>query len=119
LIILAGPLSNMLLPVLIFWGIFTFVGQAYLPPVMGVPETGSPAATAGLALGDRIQAIDGQPIGRWDEIETALRNSAGRPLRITVLREGRVQEIVAEPRAHKTQDIFGEEIEGWTWGSAL
>jgi regulator of sigma E protease len=116
LIILAGPLSNMLLPVLIFWGIFTFVGQAYLPPVMGVPETGSPAATAGLALGDRIQAIDGQPIERWDEIETALRNSAGRPLRITVLREGRVQEIVAEPRAHKTRDIFGEEIEGWDLG---
>jgi len=74
------------------------VGQAYRPPVMGVPETGSPAATAGLALGDRIQAIDGQPIERWDEIETALRNSAGQPLRVTVLREGRVQEIAAEPR---------------------
>ena len=116
LIILAGPLSNILLPVLIFWGIFTFVGQAYQPPVMGVPETGSPAATAGLAVGDRIQAIDGQPIGRWDEIETALRNSAGRPLRITVLREGHVQEIVAEPRAHKTRDIFGEEIEAWDLG---
>ncbi|HEX7550367.1 MAG TPA: site-2 protease family protein, partial [Candidatus Methylomirabilis sp.] len=101
LIILAGPLSNILLPVLIFWGIFTFVGQAYRPPVMGVPEAGSPAAIAGLALGDRIQAIDGQPIGRWDEIETALRNSAGRPLRVTVLREGRVQEIAAEPRTHK------------------
>lgn len=30
LIILAGPVANLILPVLIFWGIFTFVGQSYL-----------------------------------------------------------------------------------------
>jgi regulator of sigma E protease len=116
LIILAGPVSNILLPIVIFWGIFTFVGQAYLPPVMGVPEAGSPAASAGLEPGDRIQAIDGQPIGRWDEIETALRKSSGRPLRFGILRDGRVHEIAAEPRTHKTKDIFGQEIEVWDLG---
>ena len=72
LIILAGPVANLILPVLIFWGIFTFVGQSYLLPVAGSPEKDSPAAAAGLAAGDRIQAIDGKSIERWDEIETAL-----------------------------------------------
>jgi regulator of sigma E protease len=116
LIILAGPAANLLLPILIFWGVFAFVGQTYFAPVVGSPEKGSAAATAGLEPGDRVQAIDGQPIGRWDEIETALRNSAGRPLRLSVLHEGRARDVSVEPRVHKTRDIFGQEIEVWDLG---
>jgi regulator of sigma E protease len=116
LIILAGPTANLLLPILIFWGVFTFVGQSYFLPVMGSPEKDSVAATMGLAVGDRIKAIDGAPIERWDEIETALRNSAGRTLRLSILREGRTQEASLTPQAHKTRDIFGQDIEVWDLG---
>jgi len=116
LIILAGPAANLLLPVLIFWGVFTFVGQPYFLPVMGSPEKNSPAAMAGLAAGDRIQAIDGKPIKQWDEIEAALQNSAGRTLRLSVLHQGRAEEISLTPRAQKTRDIFGQEIEAWDLG---
>ncbi len=116
LIILAGPAANLILPVVIFWGIFTFVGQSYFLPIAGSPEKDSPAANAGMAAGDRIRAIDGKPIERWDEIETALRASDGRPLALSVLRDARTTEFRLVPRTEKTRDIFGQEIEVWDLG---
>lgn len=116
LIILAGPLANLILPVFIFWGIFVFVGQSYVLPVTGSPEKDSPSAAAGLAVGDRIQAVDGKRIERWDEIETALRASGGRPLTLSILRDGRTTEVRVEPRTETTRDIFGQEIEFWDLG---
>ena len=116
LIILAGPLANLILPVLIFWGIFMFVGQSYFLPVAGSPEKDSPAALAGMTAGDRIQAIDGAPVQRWDEVETALRASGGRPLTLSILRDGRTADVRVEPRTEKTRDIFGQEIEVWDLG---
>jgi regulator of sigma E protease len=116
LIILAGPAANFVLPVLIFWGIFTFVGQSFFLPVAGSPEKDSPAARVGLVAGDRIQAIDGKPIERWDEIETALRASGGRPLTLSILRDGRSTDARLEPQIQKTRDIFGQDIEVWDLG---
>jgi regulator of sigma E protease len=117
LIILAGPMANLILPVVIFWGIFTFVGQSYLLPVAGSPEKDSPAERAGLMVGDRIQAIDGQPIERWDQLEAAERASSGRPLSLSILRDGRAVEARVAPQAQKTRDIFGQEIEVWDLGT--
>jgi regulator of sigma E protease len=116
LIILAGPLANFILPILIFWGIFMFVGQSYLLPVAGSPEKDSPAAKAGLLVGDRVQAIGGQSIGRWDEFETALRASSGRTLTLTILRDGRSTDVQVEPRVQKTRDLFGQDVEVWDLG---
>jgi regulator of sigma E protease len=116
LIILAGPLANLILPVAIFWGIFMFVGQSYHLPVAGSPEKESPAAAAGLLAGDRIQAVDGRRIERWDEFDAILRGSSGRAMTLTVLRDGRTSEVRLEPRAQKTRDVFGQEIEIWDLG---
>lgn len=116
LIILAGPLANLLLPVAIFWGIFMVAGQAYLQPIVGTPEADSPVARAGLLAGDRIQAVDGAPIERWDEVDSAIRNSAGRMLSLTILRQGRTFDVRLEPTIQRATDIFGQEIEVWGLG---
>lgn len=115
-IILAGPLANLLFPVLIFWGVFTFAGQPYFLPIIGTPEKDSPAAQAGLAAGDRVKALDGQPIERWDEIEAAVAASSGRKLDLTLVRDGRTLDVSVEPRAIKTQDLFGQDIQTWDLG---
>ncbi len=115
-IILAGPLANLLLPVVIFWGIFTFVGRPYLLPILGTPEADSPAAQAGLLPGDRVVALDGQKIERWDEALAAIRSSSGRTLSFVVARDGRTFEVRLEPRPLKTRDVFGQEIEVWDVG---
>lgn len=119
LIILAGPLANLLLPVVIFWGIFMVVGQAYFLPVLGSPEKDSPAAKAGILAGDRVQKLDGQPIQRWDEVEAAIRNSGGKSLALAFAREGRTFEATLTPRALTTRDIFGQDVEVWDLGLRL
>ena len=115
-IILAGPAANLLLPVAIFWGIFTFAGQPYFLPIVGTPEKDSPAAQAGLAAGDEVKALDGRPIARWEEIKAAVQASSGRALRLTLVRSGQTVEMSVTPRAMKTRDVFGQEIEAWDLG---
>ncbi len=115
-IILAGPLANLIFPVFIFWGVFTFVGQSYFLPVLGTPDSGSPAAQAGLRAGDRVERVDGAPIQRWDELDSAVQGSAGRPLALTFVQDGQTREVTLTPRAMKSQDIFGQEIQTWDLG---
>jgi len=116
LIVLAGPLANFLLPVVIFWAVFMFVGQGYFLPVIGTPETGSPAAAAGLQAGDRIQAVNGAAVGRWEEVAEAVQGSAGRPLELTVSRGAERVDVRLEPRVERSRDLFGQEVERWDLG---
>ncbi len=116
LIILAGPLANLLLPIVIFWGIFTFVGQSFYLPVTGVPDKDSPAAKVGMAAGDRIQAVEGKPVDRWDEVESAVRDSGGKALRLTIQRDGKPVDVSVTPTLRKDTDIFGQDIDAWDVG---
>lgn len=51
-----------------------------------VPD--GPAAKAGLQSGDRVTAIDGQPIENTDQFRSLIHDAAGRPLGLAVLRSG-------------------------------
>ncbi|MGD0266104.1 MAG: RIP metalloprotease RseP [Candidatus Methylomirabilota bacterium] len=115
-IILAGPVANLLLPVVIFWGVFATVGQPYFLPIVGAPDPGSPAAQAGLLPGDRVQALNGERIERWTDVEAAVQASAGTPLNFTVVRDGRAFDVRLTPRAVATPDIFGQETQAWDVG---
>lgn len=115
-IILAGPLANLVLPVLIFWGVFALVGQPYFLPIVGTPEPGSPAAQAALLPGDRVQAVDGVRVERWDDVEAAIQASAGKPLNMTLTRDGRTFDVRLAPRAVPTRDLFGQETQTWDLG---
>ncbi|HTQ29667.1 MAG TPA: RIP metalloprotease RseP [Opitutaceae bacterium] len=72
-----------------------------LPDHTQVP---SPALQAGLRIGDRILAVDGQKIGDWTDLVQALimgagRDSDGRPQSVfTVQRDGRTFDITVHPR---------------------
>lgn len=116
LIVLAGPLANFVLPILIFWAIFAVVGQTYFVPVIGTPEPGSPAALGGLQAGDRIQVLNGVPVDRWEDVAAAVQTSRGGPLAMRVLRDGRTLEVRVEPRARKSRDMFGQEVDAWDLG---
>lgn len=51
---------------------------------IGAVQDGSPAAGAGLTSGDRITAINGEPLDRFDAPLTALARYAGEPVSLTV-----------------------------------
>ena len=64
LIVLAGPVANFMLAFLIYWVLF-IAGLPGVKPVLGDAPQGTPAAIAGLANGETIRAIDGEPVHTW------------------------------------------------------
>ena len=63
-------------------------------PVLGTVLPNGPAKKAGLLPGDRILAVDGRPMKRWQDLVAIVAASPGKTLQLTVLRSG-VQRTVA------------------------
>jgi regulator of sigma E protease len=96
-VVAAGPLANFLLAAILFVVLFAAVGQRVAAPVVGEVVAGMPAEAAGLAAGDRIVAIDGRAVVRFDDIQAAVRDSGGRELIFRVLRDGAAREVAVTP----------------------
>lgn len=96
----AGPLMNIVLAIVVFCSMGMLTGT-YRAPSNQIAEVfrGTEAARAGLRPGDRIVAVDGQPIRDGREMFAAIESSPGKTLRIQIVRDGQRREIVATPRA--------------------
>ena len=104
-VFVAGPLFNLLLAFLVYAGIVLQGGLVEVPVTQVGAVTGdSPAAAAGLEVGDQILTVDGQRVALWDEILAALVNPSLErpdepvPVPLTVLRNGRVFRLEVTPR---------------------
>ena len=87
-IVVAGPAANFLLAIVLLAGMFVFVGQPFTPPDVGGVLPGSAAERAGIHPGDRIAAIDGSVIERFEDIQRIVQLNLDRPLSMTVERAG-------------------------------
>lgn len=70
-----------------------------MPVVVGTLEEGGPAARAGLAVGDRIVAIDGRSVADFTEFQQTVRARPGETLRLGVERDGGRRDLVVTARA--------------------
>jgi len=113
-IVFAGPAMNLLLPVVVFVGTLA-VGMPRPAAVIGDVEAGSPAARAGIEPGDRIVAIDGQPVAWWGDVEDEIRSHPGRELSLSIERGGaeRAVSVAVEPRSG-IDEFGGTEKLGWS-----
>jgi regulator of sigma E protease len=95
LISLTGPMMNFVLALVVILA----VAWSASVPVIQVAATvpGSPAAGV-LLPGDRILAIDSEPIYATSDITRALATSEGRPVVIVVRRDGVEQTVAIQPR---------------------
>ena len=116
LIVLAGPVFNLLLAVLIFFVFFLVSGLPIMQPEVGEIQEGMPAQEAGICPGDRIVSIDDNPVTRWEEMADLIKQSGGRPLRIKVLRDDRTVLVKVTPKTLSSQNLFGEQIEKYVIG---
>jgi regulator of sigma E protease len=67
LIVAAGPITNLLVAFLLYWGIFT-VGFTTVTPIIGQVAPNSIAASAGLTPGAEIISIDGHATHSWLQV---------------------------------------------------
>ena len=70
-IVLAGPVANFLLAILLYWVLFMH-GVPGIRPVVGTPIPGTPAAQAQLAAGELIARIDGTEVPTWQDLRWVL-----------------------------------------------
>jgi len=70
-VVSAGPLANFLLAIVAYWALFV-AGTTTVAPVIGSVEPDSPASRAGLASGQEITAVRGEPVRSWDDINLRL-----------------------------------------------
>ncbi len=89
-IVAAGPLANLLLAVLLLAGTYV-AGVPGQRALLAEPPPGSAAASAGLAQGDVVTAVDGSPVRSWQDLRwRLLRASGGDAVQIDVDRPGGV-----------------------------
>lgn len=88
-IVAAGPVANLLLAVVLYWGLFS-TGSDELRPKIAAPLAASPASVAGLIAGDSIELIDGDPVRSWQELRWRLLTHAidGNTINLGVRSEG-------------------------------
>jgi regulator of sigma E protease len=67
--------------------------------IVGEVLPGSPAERAGLASGDRVLAIDGEPIDLWEKLVTKIRANPGKTVTVDVQRGSERRQIEVTPSA--------------------
>ncbi len=117
LIVLAGPVFNFLLAIVIFFIVYMY-GLPNLVPVVGEMARDSAAQASGIVAGDQIVSLNDQKIRYWDEIRPVIAKSGGAPVKIVVLRGEEEKAFSVTPKLSKTKTIFGEEEESYLIGIA-
>ncbi len=114
LIYFAGPAMNLLLPVVLILGSL-WMGIDRAAAVIGTVEPSSPAAAAELAPGDRIVALDGEPVRWWDDVDRHVRANPGEQVRLGVERDGQTLERTLRIEAEEGIDrVFRDDKKvGW------
>jgi len=110
-VIAAGPIMNFALAAALFAG-FQYVtgspdplsvlgGVAQQCQVMGAGGQATmvtcPSYQAGLQPGDRVIAINGKPVSRWEEILRIVTTSDGKPLAFRIQRGSETKELTMTP----------------------
>ena len=106
-VVVAGPMTNFLLAIVIFAGVFMFYGKTTAMPRIAAVEPGSAAAAAGLQVGDLIVSIDGGKIDNFADVQRIVNFNPGRTLTVEVERGGSLVTLHATPAEKDKKGILG------------
>jgi len=107
-IIFFGPLLNYILAFLFFWLIF-FAGYPNLTTDVGSLVDGLGAKDAGVQVGDKIIAVDGEAVAYWEELQRVVHTKKAASLvRLTILRKEKEETLEVKIQEKQFDDIFGK-----------
>ncbi len=100
LVLVAGVTMNLLTAVLVYTILFSQVG---IPDkngaVVSMVESGSPAEMAGLKVNDVVLTAGGISVGNASQLISITHNYLGKPLPLTILRNGQTLKVTVTPRS--------------------
>jgi regulator of sigma E protease len=113
-IVFAGPAMNLLLPILCLMGILWF-GLPRPDAIVGMVEAKSPAAEAGLQVGDRILSLDGTTVAWWDEVLLPIEDRRDSEIvTFEIERDGESRQVEVSVALQTARDRFGSVVDrGW------
>jgi regulator of sigma E protease len=97
-IVVAGPLANFILAVVLFSGLIMTVGTPRHYAGVGNVQENSAAAEAGFEVGDRIVDINGETVTWFSDLVRIVSASPSVSLKITVLRGESERTLTATPK---------------------
>jgi len=106
-VVAAGPIANFILAIVIFAGIFMFVGKQSTTARVDSVQPGSAAEAAGFLPGDLVLSIAGSRIASFADMQRIVSVSAGEPLKVEVERGGVPVALTATPQMRELKDNFG------------
>jgi regulator of sigma E protease len=119
LIVLAGPLSNIIFAPLLLTFVFMY-GVPQLLPVVGKTTKNLPAAKAGLQVGDRILSVNGQPMDTWADFSKTVKAGDGSSVKLEIDRQQNGKDahstIVITPTRLDQKTIYGTNATTWVIG---
>jgi regulator of sigma E protease len=108
LIVLAGPISNFILAILIFAVFFASFGAPKTPPVVSQIEPGSAAAMAHIEAGDRILSIGGRETSTFEELRNYIVLRPGEVVTIRLERGQKERSLDVTLGTDVEKDRFGQ-----------
>jgi regulator of sigma E protease len=100
-VLVAGPLMNLVLAVAVMTVVLYRGAPVPLyehqPVVIGTFGAASAGAKAGLQAGDRIVAVNGEPVDTWEQLSAAIVPKANVRVTVGYVRNGRAGEVAVVP----------------------
>ena len=106
-VVVAGPVANFLLAIVIFAALFMVFGKPSTSPRVDAVQPGSAAEAAGFQPGDLVLTIDGRPVESFPNMQQIVGTSAGETLLFEVDRGGVKVRLKAIPALKESKDRFG------------
>lgn len=107
-IVLAGPLANFVLAIVIYSVLFSTYGRIILTPRVGAVIAGGAAEAAGFLAGDLVLSIDGAPIDSFTRMQEIVSASSGKTLTVVVRRADQEVTLAATPQLREIETAIGK-----------
>ncbi len=118
LIVAAGPVTNLLLAVLILAGFALSYGTLVAPPVIGLVAPNTVAEKAGLKTGDRVVTLNGSTVASFIDIRMAVLQHPGERMDLVIDRAGHTMPVSVVLAKRVETDKFGNSQAGGFLGIA-
>ncbi len=106
-VVVAGPLMNIVIAILIAALVLCIWGTAATVPRIAEVTADSAAAEAGLKPGDEFVSVDGNPInGDYETFSALLAGNRGETIQLEVLRDGQTVSLNVTPRLNEEQGRY-------------
>jgi regulator of sigma E protease len=117
LIVLAGPVANFILAIVIFAAFFSLIG-APISNVVGSVRAGTPAARAGVEPGDRILSVAGRKTPTFADLFNATAVRPGEMVTVEVQRGAEIRDLRVTLASDVLVDSYGQRMKRGVFGIA-